>query len=313
VAAPGVLHEPGLVERPVRVYRDEWGIPHIRAHSTRDAFVGQGYVHAMDRFWQMDASRKQMEGRWAQWVGPAGVPADRLARRLRAGAASIRDYAALGVEAKAMVDAYTSGVNAWLSTHPAPVEYELLAAAPEPWEPWHCVAAMRQRGYLMGSIWFKLWRAAALPIIGPENVVKLRYDDDGSDRLCIPPGTDASRWVATLADLQEPIRALSLLANGAETDGGSNNWALAPSRSTTGRPLLAGDPHRVFELPGMYAQLHLACDEFDAIGFTVPWRAGVPPLRAQRARRLVRDARVRRHSRPVRRAVRPGRPVPLPV
>ena len=270
-----MLLKEGPVERPVRLYRDEWGIPHIRAHSTRDAFVGQGYVHAMDRFWQMDASRKQMEGRWAEWVGPAGLPADRLARRLRAAAASIRDYEALGPEAKAMVDAYTAGVNAWLATHQAPVEYDLLGlgAAPEPWEPWHCVASMRQRGYLMGSIWFKLWRAAALPVVGAENVAKLRYDDDGGDRLCIPPGADAGRWVASLEDLQEPIQALSLLASGADTDGGSNNWALAPSRTTTGRPLLAGDPHRVFELPGMYAQLHLACDEFDAIGFTIP---GVP-------------------------------------
>ena len=80
----------------IRIYRDEWGIPRIRAHSAHDAFYGQGYAHAMDRFWQMDASRKQMEGRWAEWVGSAGVPADRLARRLRAGAASIRDYQALG-------------------------------------------------------------------------------------------------------------------------------------------------------------------------------------------------------------------------
>ncbi len=270
-----VLQQDGWVSRPVRVYRDEWGIPHVRAHSAYDAFVGQGYVHAMDRFWQMDASRKQMEGRWAEWVGPAGLAADRLARRLRAGAASIRDYAALGAEAKDMVDAYTTGVNAWLRTHPAPAEYELTDSTPEPWEAWHCVASMRQRGYLMGSLWFKLWRAAALPIVGAENVVKLRYDDDddGADRLCIPPGADARRWIASLADLQEPIRALSLLAGSAETDGGSNNWALAPSRTSTGRPLLAGDPHRVFELPGMYAQLHLACDEFDAIGFTIP---GVP-------------------------------------
>jgi penicillin G amidase len=271
-----VLRQDGLVERPVRLYRDEWGIPHLRAHSARDVFAGQGYVHAMDRFWQMDASRKQMEGRWAEWIGPAGVPADRLARRLQAGAASIRDYQALRPEARDMVDAYAAGVNAWLRTHQPPVEYELLATTPEPWEPWHCVAAMRQRGYLMGSVWFKLWRAAALPIVGPENVVQLRYDDDGSDRLCIPPGADADRWIASLQDLSESIGALRLLASsggGEQTDGGSNNWALAPSRTTTGRPLLAGDPHRVFELPGMYAQLHLACDEFDAIGFTIP---GVP-------------------------------------
>ncbi len=268
-----VLQGGGLVERPVRLYRDEWGIPHLRAHTAHDAFVGQGYAHAMDRFWQMDASRKQMEGRWAEWVGAAGLPADRLARRLRAGAASIRDYQALGADARAMVDAYTTGVNAYLRSHPAPAEYGLLATAPEPWEGWHCIAAMRQRGYLMGSLWFKLWRAAALGVLRAEDVVKLRYDDGGADRLCIPPGADAVRWMASLADLREPVRALSLLARSAETDGGSNNWALAPGRTATGRPILAGDPHRAFELPGMYAQMHLGCDEFDVIGLTVP---GVP-------------------------------------
>ena len=272
-AGGDVLHRGGWVERPVRLYRDEWGIPHVRARSVHDVFFGQGYVHAMDRLWQMDAARKQMEGRWAEWVGVAGLPADRLARRLRVGAASIRDYRALGADARAMVDAYAAGVNAYLRSHPAPAEYGLVAGAPEPWEGWHCIAAMRQRGYLMGSVWFKLWRAAALGVLSADDLVKLRYDDGGADRLCIPPGADASRWVASLAGLREPIGALSLLAASAETGGGSNNWALAPSRTATGRPILAGDPHRAFELPGMYAQMHLGCDQFDAIGLTIP---GVP-------------------------------------
>jgi penicillin G amidase len=263
----------GWVSQPVHIYRDEWHIPHVRARSMRDAFVGQGYAHAMDRLWQMDASRKQMEGRWSEWVGPGGVAADKLARRLGAAAASVRDYDALGAEARMMVDAYAAGVNAFIAAGPAPVEYGLLGTAPEPWAGWHCIAAMRQRGYLMGSVWFKLWRAAAATRLDPADLVKLRYDDGGSDRLCIPPGADAQRWMAGLADLREPISALARLQDGDATGGGSNNWALAPDRTTTGRPILAGDPHRALELPGMYAQMHLACDQFDAIGFSVP---GVP-------------------------------------
>jgi penicillin amidase len=82
---PGALR--GAVDRPVQVYRDEWGIPHVWAESLHDAFAGQGYVHAADRFWQMDASRRQMQGRWAEWAGPAGLEADKLARRLRVSAA----------------------------------------------------------------------------------------------------------------------------------------------------------------------------------------------------------------------------------
>src|SRR5215472_8291002 len=124
MGSPGggeVLRRGGWVEEPVCIYRDRWGIPHVRARSVHDVFVGQGYAHAMDRLWQMDASRKQMQGRWAEWVGAAGLPADRLARCLRAAAVSARDYEALGADARAMVDAYTAGVNAFLRSHPAPV------------------------------------------------------------------------------------------------------------------------------------------------------------------------------------------------
>jgi len=271
-----VLRRSGCVDHPVDIYRDDWGIPHVRAQSVRDAFAGQGYAHAMDRLWQMDASRMQMQGRWAEWVGPSGLEADKLARRLGAAAASQRDYRAMSPDARAMVDSYAAGVNACLNAHSLPAEYGLLESAPEPWEGWHCIAAMRQRGYLMGSLWFKLWRAAAVGVIDAEDILKLRYDDGGSDRLCIPPGADGVRWMASLAELREPVRALALLSASDQTQGGSNNWAVAPSRTTTGRPLLAGDPHRVFELPGMYAQLHVACDRFDAIGLSVPGVPGFP-------------------------------------
>jgi penicillin amidase len=259
-----------------RIYRDQWGIPHVRAASELDLFAAQGYAHASDRLWQMDASRRQMQGRWAEWAGPAAAEADKLARRLGASSTSIRDYGALGAEARAMVDAYAAGVNAFIAAGPLPMEYGLLGETPEPWQGWHCIAAMRQRGYLMGSLWFKLWRASAAAVLDPADLVKLRYDDGGADRLLIPPGADAQRWLASLADLREPHEALARLRPADATGGGSNNWAVAPGRTTTGRALLAGDPHRAFELPGMYAQMHLGCDEFDAIGFTVPGVPGFP-------------------------------------
>ncbi|WP_315831688.1 penicillin acylase family protein [Bradyrhizobium prioriisuperbiae] len=263
----------GLVDR-VDVHRDAWGIPHVRAKGTADVFFAQGFVHAQDRLWQMDAARRRMLGRWAEWEGPAGVGADKLARQLDVAGASRRDFAGLGAEARAMLEAYAAGVNAYLAQGtPLPVEYGLVGGAPELWEPWHCIAVMRQRGYLMGSVWFKLWRAAALRTIGPEQVAKLRYDDGGEDLLGASPSAEAKRWIATLQDLAPAIDALTALAGPEATDGGSNNWAVAPSRTATGRPLLAGDPHRAFELPSMYSQCHLACDAFDAIGFSVP---GVP-------------------------------------
>ena len=269
----GVVTLHGL-EANVDVHRDAWGIPHVRARGTVDAFFAQGFVHAQDRLWQMDAARRRMLGRWAEWEGSAGVAADTLARRLDVAGASQRDFAGLSGEARAMLEAYASGVNAFLAQGaPLPFEYSLVGGEVERWEPWHCILVMRQRGYLMGSVWFKLWRAAALRSIGPDHVAKLRYDDGGQDFLGTPPGAEGKRWIAALQDLAPAVEALAMLAGPEATDGGSNNWAVAPSRTATGRPLLAGDPHRAFELPSLYSQFHLACDTFDAIGFSVP---GVP-------------------------------------
>lgn len=261
----------------IEIWRDQWGIPHVQAKTSHDAFFAQGFSHAQDRLWQMDSARRRMQGRWAEWVGPSAIPADTLVRRIGAATSSERDFNALKPETRAMLQAYTDGVNAYLQLgNELPKEYELVGGAPEPWEAWHSIAAMRQRGYLMGSIWFKLWRAAALNYIDSSNITKLRYDDGGQDLLCIPPGAEADRLIASLSDLQPAIEALALLGAADATGGGSNNWAISPSRTASGRPLLAGDPHRAFEMPGMYSQGHLACDAFDAIGLTVPGVPGFP-------------------------------------
>jgi len=274
----GTLRLPGL-SGPVEVLRDAHGIPHIRAGATADAWFALGAVHAQDRLFQMELTRRRALGRAAEWLGAPAAEADILVRRLGMEAACRRDYAALGDEARAMLDSYAAGVNAFLAAGlPRPVEYGLLGAEPEPWEGWHGIAVMRRLGLLMGSVWFKLWRAAALPVVGAEGIARLRYDDGGRDLLCIPPGVEADRFAADLAALAPAIRALldSLDLPGDETGGGSNNWAVGPARSGTGRPVLAGDPHRVFEIPNMYAQHHLACDAFDMIGLTVPGVPGFP-------------------------------------
>ncbi|WP_426958683.1 penicillin acylase family protein [Muricoccus radiodurans] len=273
--ADGTLRAAGLRDS-VTVQRDAQGVAHIRAAHVQDAWFAQGFVHAQDRLFQMELNRRRGLGRSAEWLGPAAFEADALSRRLGVEAASRRDAAALGEEASAMIAAYAAGVNAFIASDaPRPMEYTLLGAEPEPWEGWHCIAVMRRLGLLMGSVWFKLWRAAALPIAG-EAVTALRYDDGGSDVLIMPQGAEAERWRAGLADLAPAAAALMEVAAPDLTGGGSNNWAVGPSRSGTGRPVLAGDPHRVFEVPNMYAQGHVACPDFDVIGLTVPGVPGFP-------------------------------------
>lgn len=271
----GELRLQGL-SAPVLLLRDGLGVPHLRAATPRDAFLAQGFAHAQDRLFQMELNRRHALGRGAEWLGPQAFEADALARRLGVEAASRRDAIALGAEARDMVEAYAAGVNAFLASGaPRPLEYALLDAEPESWEGWHCIAVMRRLGLLMGSVWFKLWRAAALPVAG-EGVSLLRHDDGGRDALVHPPGAEAERWRAGLSDLAPAAAALLEASGNDAAGGGSNNWVVAPRLSATGRPVLAGDPHRMFELPNMYAQGHVACPEFDAVGLTVPGVPGFP-------------------------------------
>lgn len=260
----------------IEIRHDLWGIPHVLARSEADAFFGNGWVHAADRLWQMDAARRRAVGRYAEWVGQEGLASDVLMRRLGVERVSRADYEALAPETRAMCQAYSDGVNAFIAAGNLPPEYSLLAAPPEPWEPWHCVAVMRQRGLLMGSIWFKLWRAAAYGRIGAANLALLRYEDGGIERFVAPQDRQDSRWTATLRDLAPSVEALALLFDQDATGGGSNNWAVNARHTTTGMPLLAGDPHRAYEIPSMYTQIHLRCDSFDVLGFAVPGVPGTP-------------------------------------
>jgi penicillin G amidase len=269
---------PGL-KAAVDLRRDPWGIPHIRAASRQDVFAGLGFAHAQDRIWQMEALHRRGTGRYAEWVGKSGLASDILARQVDTEGASRRDLALLNEETREMLEAYARGVNAFIALGRWPVEYKILGVTPVTWEPWHSIAAMRQIGFLMGSVWWKLWRAAALPIVGRDEIGKLRFDDGGDDLLCIPPGAAGERYLASLADLKPGLEAMLAAGHGlaeAELAGGSNNWVLGPEHTATGRPLLAGDPHRVLEMPSMYAQAHIACDEFDAIGLSVPGAPGFP-------------------------------------
>ncbi|MFZ5817481.1 MAG: penicillin acylase family protein [Bacillota bacterium] len=270
----GTVRLPGL-EAPVEVWRDPEGVAHIRARSPGDAFFAQGYAQAQDRLWQMDYDRRRAYGRWAEWVGPAGLAQDRLMRRLRLGATARPDYQQLRPESRAMLESFAAGVNAFLaSTDRLPAEYRLLGAEPERWEPWDSLAIFKVRHVAMGVWEVKLWRARLLKAVGPEAVARLYPSTQPGELLILPPGATYSGPVGdALAELQQALEGLSWLR---EEEGGSNSWVAAGSRTASGKPLLAGDPHRAADLPGPYYPNHLACDAFDVTGLSFPGVPGFP-------------------------------------
>ena len=256
----------------VQVWRDEWGIPHIRATDEHDAWFAQGFVTAQDRLWAMEYDRRRAVGRWAEAVGPSAVGQDMQIRRHRLEDAARADCAAAGARSRAMLESYADGVNAFIeSDAPLPVEYGITGIAPEPWEPWHSLAIYKVRHVFMGVFESKAWRARLVLELGPERAAQLFPSYPPGQPVIIPTGA-AYSGSADVGYQQLLDGAANLNVIG-EMDSGSNSWVISGERTATGKPILAGDSHRGLDVPSVYYQNHLACDRFDVVGNSF---AGVP-------------------------------------
>lgn len=221
------------------IHRDAWGIPHLRAPGARALAHAQGLVTARDRAWQLEVERHRLQGTSAAFLGPDALPWDRFARRARLADTARRCWTALRENDPQTADwvrAYVDGVNDALPHTDAP-EFTATGLAPGRWEPWTPLGVWLSTHILFAGFPAKLWREEAVRHLGPDAVGLFAADG---------PGTS-----------------------------GSNGWLLAGDRTTTGQPIIAGDPHRYIEDPGVYQQIRLACDEFDVVGLAVP---GVPGL-----------------------------------
>jgi penicillin G amidase len=260
----GTIRVSGL-RSVVEVVRDSSGIPHVRASSSDDAFFGQGFVHAQDRLWQMEYDRRRASGRLAELLGPRALTLDVFARRMDINGSAQRDHDVLDDATVAMLDAYTAGVNAFIDTGaPKPREFELLGITAPHWEAWQCGAVFKIRHVLMGTYENKLWRARLAHALGPRGVIVPGSPHGRRDLLIVPVGAEETFSVS-----EDDALATASLPDG------SNNWAVHGSRTASGKPLVAGDPHRTIEAPNVYYQNHVSCPEFDAIGFSM---AGVPGM-----------------------------------
>ncbi len=257
------------------IFRDPYGIPHIQAGSALDAFYAQGYATSQDRLWHMDFDRHRAYGRWAELTGPSGLEQDKMLRRFGLKASALADYQVISDETRAMLDAYAAGVNGFIDTsRTLPAEYGLTNSSPEKWEPWDSLAIFKVRHILMGVFEAKLWRARLVKYLGAEKTAQLFPGYQPGQLQILPPGTVYS------GPIEDALEELSLGAQAVnwldETEGGSNNWVLSGSRTASGKPLLAGDPHRALEVPSVYYQNHLACPEFDVVGLSFPGVPGFP-------------------------------------
>lgn len=258
----------------VEIIRDKWGVPHIYAESDDDVFFAQGFVHAQDRLWHMELNRRLASGRLAEIVGAVAFDSDRWQRVIGLRRAAENDFAHASERARSVLNAYTRGVNAFLNTHQKklPLEFTLLRYAPEPWQPQDTLVWAKMMSWGLGQHWdAELLRAAMLDKIGPERLAEL-MDDYPRDNPIILPEQTPFQWFDPIA---AHARASQTWGGVTAPYGMSNNWVVDGTKSETGKPLLANDPHLPLQMPSLWYQAHLVTPEWQATGVTLP---GVPGI-----------------------------------
>lgn len=272
-----ILENAGL-DGPVDVYRDENGVPHIYAETTHDLFLAQGYVHAQDRFWQMDFQRAVGHGRLAQLFGESEVDTDTFLRTLGWSRTADEEFAAMPQEAQEALTAYAAGVNAYLDER-TPIrlslEYSVLklnnaSYKPLPWEAADTLVWAKAMAWdLRSNMDVEIARAVISKAVGPDRVDDL-FPPYPNDRPVTVPGSGGLSAVAdSQAAVDEVAGLLATVAGRAGllddllgtsgADIGSNNWVVSGALTETGQPILANDPHLGIQMPSIWYEIGLHC------------------------------------------------------
>lgn len=267
---------------PVEVLVDEFGVPHIYADSEDDLFRAQGWNAARDRLFQLDLWRRRGLGLLAEVFGESYVERDRAARLFLYRGDMRSEWLAYGSATKRVATAFVEGVNAYVDRcrrepELLPVEFRELGYLPSYWEP-RDIAVIRSHG-LSYNLEEEVARALTLRDFGPD-VEELRKVREPAHELRVPEGLDLDVIPDDVLDVYRlattpPTFAAADLPRQRTHPEGSNNWVVGASRTATGRPLLANDPHRAIQLPSLRYLAHLCAPGVDVIGAGEPALPGV--------------------------------------
>ncbi|GJF32789.1 penicillin amidase [Kitasatospora sp. NE20-6] len=309
----GTVRVAGM-SKPVDVKRDANGIPQLYADTSEDLFRAQGYVQAQDRFWEMDVRRHITAGRLSEMFGSGQVETDAFLRTMGWRQVAQQEYdTVLAPDTKKYLQAYTDGVNAWLSEHPggagASLEYALLGTVngdyePEKWNPVDSVAWLKAMAWnLSGNLQEEIDRSLLAQNFPQDEIDQLYpeypYERNGTivkggtvaNGRYKPAGDAAGTAAATaqgrattqalLKGIADNMAAMPQLLGPQGQGIGSNSWVVSGSHTTTGKPLLANDPHLGPGLPSVWYQMGLHCRTvgaacgYDTAGFTFAGTPGV--------------------------------------
>lgn len=258
----GAVELQGLTSS-VEIVRGARGIPHVSGADVRDLARATGYVHAQDRYFQMELARRIGAGRLAELFGVEVVDQDRLARRLGLVQAAQSELDRVSTEGREILEAYAAGVNAYREQNQErlPPEFQLLDFVPEPWRAVDSLTIAKWFAYVLssnGSV--ELLRGQLIDAVGIEAAYRLTG--------LVPPSPDDEAVTGSstvgfrlVSGLDRPL---------GRPHGASNAWVVAGERSSSQRPLLAADPHLSLSMPSVFYQIHLAGGGIDVAGASIP-------------------------------------------
>ena len=278
----------------VTVIRDEWGIPHIYASSDKDLFFAQGYLHAQDRYFQMDLIRRQVRGQLSEILGKSALEQDKLSLAMGMeywAKKTDQELRANYSEFIAPFERYVEGINYYLSTHKdnLPVEYQLLGFEPKPWTSIDTLCLMQEMARQLSWNYYDLYRYSNLAGLGKEKYLELfnpflpyqipicpnyskyettpTFSGSSSSPVFSPLKSSIDTFIRGIESVESEKRLIE-----SKDLQGSNNWVANGSKTVTGKPILCNDMHLAWILPGVWYEQHLVSSETDlnSYGFAIP-------------------------------------------
>lgn len=296
-AETGEIYIEGI-RKDVKIYRDAFGVPHIFAANEQDLMFAAGYVQAQDRLWQMDMLRRLSQGKLSEVFGSRTLSADRTMRTIGLHRTALAVLDSLDPVSVEMLADYCAGINYYIEKNndKLPLEFDALDYKPALWYPEDCISTSRLIAWFLNMGWYVdlaygkiidsvgYYRASEIfpdyPADAPVIVKDYKLPEYLKTHFTVPEENidtvrgDAKKETATAAALLDEFYMVnSMIRRIAGFEGlgfGSNNWAISGSKTASGKPIIANDPHLPLTVPSLWYEMHLAGGRFDVTGFAVP-------------------------------------------
>ncbi len=266
----------GNIKETVQVYRDNYGIPYVYTQNEHDMYFALGYLHAQERLFQMDLARRAGDGRLSEVLGKKTIPFDKLFRTIGLNKLVRENYKKYDEKTKLILTAYADGVNEFINTlsNKFTIEFDILGYQPYKWEPEHSLLIAKLMAWELNiSWWTDIAFTHLIQKLGMDKVKDVLPEFDENGPTIIPDNINS--YANLPMELIKVDREFRKFIGAVGTHIGSNNWVINGNHSTSGKPIIANDPHLSFTAPGKWYFAVLRSSGFAGEGFTLP---GVPGI-----------------------------------